>query len=55
MIDDVIDRIEGFLNREVDLVVNGTDVFGSLSCGNEIGGTLQSDGKGVETRPPCGL
>ena len=50
-IDDVADGIKTFLNGIVDFVVNGADMVGYNLGFGEVGSTLQSYGKRVQTWP----
>ena len=34
-------------------MVNGTDIFCHFTCLGEVGCAFQTDGKGVQTGPPC--
>ncbi len=52
MVDDVAERVEALLDREVELVVHGADVRGDLGRGGEVGCPFEPDRKGVQTRPP---
>ena len=52
VIDDVADGIESLLDGIVDFVVNGADMVGHESRLCQVGGSLQSYGKGVQTGPP---
>ena len=36
-------------------MVDGTDVFGDLACGGQVGRTLQTHGERVQLRPPGGI
>ena len=50
-IDDITDGVEPFLNGVVDLVVHGADMIGDEFGFCQVGGTFQSYGKRVQTRP----
>ena len=50
-IDDVTNSIQSILNGVVDFVVNGADMVGHHLGLGQVGGSLQTDGKGVQTRP----
>ena len=55
VVDDIPDCIEPLLDGVVDFVVNRAQVVGYFARLRQVGGTLEPHGKGVETRPPCGL
>ncbi len=52
MIDNVTDRIQAFLHGEVNFVVHGTKVVSHFLRGFQIRGAFQTDGEGVQLRPP---
>ena len=52
-IDNIPDGIEPFLKGVVYFMMNRTDVFGYFTCFDQVRCTFQSDGKGVQLRPPC--
>ena len=45
--------IETFLNGIVNFMVYGTDEISHFTCLGQIGGSLQTNGKGMKLRPPC--
>ena len=51
IVDDITDGIEPLLNSIVDLVMNRSDMISHQLCLGEIGSTLKTDGKGVQTGP----
>ena len=53
--DDVVDGVQSFLDGVVNFVVNRSDVVGDFSCFGKVGCSFESDGEGVEARPPCVL
>ena len=50
-VDDIADGIEALLDGIVDFVMDGTDMIGHETGLGQIGGALQTHGKGVETGP----
>ncbi len=52
VIDDVAQSIQTLLHGEVDLVVDGAEVISHLAGGGEIRRPFQTDGEGVQLRPP---
>ena len=52
IIDNVAEGVQTFLDRVVDLVVDGSDRIGYLAGGDQVGGTFQADGERMKLRPP---
>ena len=51
IVDDIANGVKTFLNGVVDFVVHGTDVVGHQLGLGQVGSTLQTNGKGVQTGP----
>jgi hypothetical protein len=54
VVDDIVDRVESFLNGEVEFMVYGLDVVGDLARRLEIRGILQPHAERMQRRPPSG-
>ena len=51
-VDDITQGIEPFLNGIIDFMVNSADIFRHFTGFNQVRCTAQTDGEGVELRPP---
>ena len=52
MMYDIAQSVDSLLHGKGEPMVYTTNVLGNLLCSGQVGATFQTDGKGVDTRPP---
>ena len=52
VVNDVADSVQSFLDGIVDFMMHGSDKAGHFAGFYQVGRTFQTDGKGMELRPP---